>query len=259
MKLLYPSNPFQPKAPDESYEEEYAAAIACGFEVRLFSYEDFLAGSFKPRPALEPMDMICYRGWMLTPSEYEALHGCIGKCGASMITTPEAYTHCHYLPSWYPLLAKYTPTTHIYSESEDIVSKVIEHGWTGCFLKDYVKSLSTAGGSLITDIRTIPEVIAKMKKYRGQIEGGVCVREVEPFVAETEMRHFVVRGVPYASEGEVPEIVLNAATTVGSPFFSVDTIQRADGQLRIIELGDGQVSDRKSWAATEFIKLLSCL
>lgn len=256
MKLLYPNDPFQPKLPDEIYLEEYEAAVAAGLNVALFSYEEFLAGTFKARPLLEDQGMVCYRGWMLSVADYERLCASVQKTGAQMLTPPGAYQLCHYLPSWYPKLAEYTPVTHCFSETDDVASAIRSLGWTGCFLKDYVKSLSTDGGSLIIDLDTIPEVIAKMRKYRGQIEGGLCAREIEDFIPETEQRHFVFRGTPHSLEGDVPEIVSIAAKKIDSPFFSVDTIQTKDGRRRIVELGDGQVSDRKAWSAERFVEIL---
>lgn len=256
MKLLYPSDPFQPKSADEIYLEEYEAAVAAGSPVALFSHEEFLMGSFKPRPHLEPGDEICYRGWMLSPTDYVRLCDQIQRVGAIPLTSSAAYELCHYLPRWYPLLSDFTPATYFYSESDDVASALCILGWTGCFLKDYVKSLSTDGGSLVTDLNEIPAVVAKLKKYRGQIEGGLCARQIEDFIPDSEMRHFIFRGTIYSLRDDVPEVVRTAAQKVNSPFFCVDTICRSDGQVRIVELGDGQVSDRKLWPAAQLIKIL---
>jgi hypothetical protein len=173
-----------------------------------------------------------------------------------MLTSPEQYELCHHLPRWYPTLAEFTPETCFFRESEDVVSRLRELSWTGCFLKDYVKSLAIADGSLVRDLARIPEVIAKMKMYRGEIEGGICARRVEDFDPETEGRYFVFRGTVYSREGPVPEVVQVAARRIDSPFFTVDTIRRRDGVVRIVELGDGQVSDRKKWTAQQIIAML---
>jgi hypothetical protein len=37
----------------------------------------------------------------------------------------------------------------------------------------------------------------------------------------------------------------------------VDVAERSDGTLRIIELGDGQVSDRKHWPTARFVQMLA--
>lgn len=256
MRLLYPSNPLQPRQADETYAEEHAAAVGAGFPVSLFSFEDFGSGTFRPRPALEVGEIVCYRGWMLPPTEYGRLVSLIQQAGAVPLTSREQYELCHHLPGWYPHLREFTPETVVFAESDDIASALARRGWTGCFLKDYVKSLSTAGGSLVTDLARISEVIAKMKKFRGQIEGGLCARQIEDLDPNTEMRHFVFRGKAYSASADTPEVVRIAAQRIQSPFFSVDTIQKADGTVRIVELGDGQVSDRKSWTPDQIIKML---
>jgi ATP-grasp domain, R2K clade family 3 len=251
IQFLYPSSPLSAKQVDELYEEEYQA-ICSSFPVVLFSLESFLAGQF--RASLQNLPTL-YRGWMLSPSEYQGLYSAVNSTGATMLTSPQQYEHCHYLPKWYESLKDFTPETLFFSEQDDIESAVRQRGWSGCFLKDYVKSLSTEGGSVITDLARLPDVIARMKKYRGQIEGGVCVRRLEPFLPETEQRYFVFQGRACSSSGDIPDVVQEAVERCSSPFFSVDIIQRSDGVLRIVELGDGQVSDRKQWTCQQFVEM----
>jgi hypothetical protein len=97
-------------------------------------------------------------------------------------------------------------------------------------------------------------VVAELKSYRGDIEGGVCVRRVEDFLPETERRYFVIAGRPFSPDGggEVPDIVSVCAARVPSPFFSVDVVRRRDGVLRVVEVGDGQVSDLVGWSPAAF-------
>jgi len=79
------------------------------------------------------------------------------------------------------------------------------------------------------------------------VEGGVCIRKFEELLPETEERYFVLQGKAFARCGDVPALVNEIAGRISSPFFSVDTVFAASGELRLIELGDGQVSDRKQW------------
>jgi hypothetical protein len=99
-----------------------------------------------------------------------------------------------------------------------------------------------------------PAVIAAMREYRGEIEGGICVRRVEPFLPETEQRYFVLHKTVYAaSEGSpVPDIVRQCAERVPSKFFSFDVARRRDGVWRVVEVGDGQVSDLVGWSPKAF-------
>ena len=256
MRLLYPTSPLRPREPDELYAEEYAAAVGSGFSVSLFSYEEFMAGTFRARPAISNGDTVLYRGWMVTPAQYEQLCVQVSRFAARMLTSPEQYELCHHLPRWYPTLAEFTPETCFFRESDEVAARLRELSWTGCFLKDHVKSLAIADASLVTDLARVPEVIAKMKGSRGEIEGGICARRVEDFDHDTEDRYLVFRGTAHAREGSVPEVVKIAARRIASPFFTVDTIRRRDAVTRIVELGDGQVSDRKKWTAQQLVSIL---
>lgn len=257
MRLIYPADTFSPKVADEVYSDEFAAAQAAGLSVSIFNFEDFQAGELRLRPVIESGESVLYRGWMLSPPDYSRLHASTTACGGLPVTDLAAYTLCHHLPSWYPLLSDFTAETRVYLETADVAADLSAAGWHDCFLKDYVKSLSTDGGSLVRDLSMIPSVVAKMRKYRGQIEGGLCARRIEDYDPSSEHRYFVWRGRAFSDCGDVPELVAEVASRIQSPFFSVDVARRSDGELRIIELGDGQVSDRKHWSCESFISMLS--
>jgi hypothetical protein len=55
----------------------------------------------------------------------------------------------------------------------------------------------------------------------------------------------------------VPPLVSELAERIESPFFSVDIVEASDGQLRLIELGDGQVSSLKRWPMKAFVGMLT--
>lgn len=61
----------------------------------------------------------------------------------------------------------------------------------------------------------------------------------------------------YRPAHELPGWYADAVAELELPFVAVDFAQRRDGTWRVVELGDGQVSDRPtSTAATEFIAIL---
>ena len=130
-------------------------------------------------------------------------------------------------------------------------------GWGRFFVKDHVKSLKTSVGSIVEDPEQIEIVVSEMEKYRGFIEGGLCVRRVEDFIAGSERRYFVLNRTPYATEPGVaiPEPVIYCAEAIASPFFSVDVARRVDGVERIVEIGDGQVSDLVGWSVERFVNI----
>ncbi len=96
-----------------------------------------------------------------------------------------------------------------------------------------------------------------MQKFRGSIEGGLCVRQVEYFIPLTEKRYFIVYGKPFAPSPteEIPSIVFDCAERINSKFFSLDVVERTDGKKRVVELGDGQVSDLVGWTAERFAQM----
>ena len=256
MKFLYPSDPFDKKSPDEDYREEYEAALFAGLSCCLFSLEDFELGDFRPRPALETGASVLYRGWMLTPGKYSKLCDAIRGKGAGPLTSPEAYAHCHHLPNWYEICKEFTPQTVFLPRDTDFVQALSGLEWPGYFVKDYVKSLTTSRGSLASTPNDVAEVVGLIERHRGQIEGGVSVRRFESLAPDTEERFFVLHGEAYGRNHSAPDIVQRIADVIASPFFSADVVAATDGTLRLIELGDGQVSDRKQWPADRFVQIL---
>lgn len=81
------------------------------------------------------------------------------------------------------------------------------------------------------------------------------MRRVEEFIPESEQRYFVLNAQTHSATGDVPPIVEQCAQRIRSPFFSVDVVQRGDGVLRIVEVGDGQVSDLVGWTPDQFVSI----
>jgi hypothetical protein len=256
MHLLFPSDPINRSVVDETYREEREASRAHGITSSLFSFEDFEAGEFKPRPALTANEEVLYRGWMLTPDGYSRLDSAVTARGGALKTSPAQYRRCHYLPEWYALCADVTPETIVVPRDTDFVTVLAGKNWPAYFVKDYVKSLTTQRGSVAATPQDVAEIVSLIEQYRGTIEGGICIRKFEILLPESEERYFVLNGQAHAREGDAPPLVHELARRIDSPFFSVDVIASHTGELRLVELGDGQVSDRKKWPVERFVSLL---
>lgn len=254
--FLYPSDPLRTKRPDEFYAAEFAAVRAAGFGASVFSLEEFQAGSFVASPPL-PATTIVYRGWMLSRPDYEALVAVIVQSGADALIDTATYLSTHHLPNWYPAIADFTPETRVFAATADLIAELHSLDWPAYFIKDYVKSLKTSIGSLISTPEQATAVAAEMRRFRGTIEGGFCVRRVESFRPETEQRYFVLDSIPHSAAGPVPSIVSECAQRIRSRFFSVDVVLRTDGVLRVVEVGDGQVSDIVGWTPEQFASIFS--
>jgi hypothetical protein len=256
MYILYPCDPFNTSAVSEMYAEEREAAHRLGLGSSLFSFEDFEGGVFRARPSFTVGERVLYRGWMLSVDGYARLYGAIAAAGGVPWTSPVQYGNCHYLPEWYPLCVDVTPETIIVPSNADFVDALAGTHWEGYFVKDYVKSLTTSHGSVASTPEEVAGIVSRIESYRGAIEGGICIRRFETLRVETEERYFVLNGRAYASEGEAPALVHEIAGRIDNPFFSIDLITSQSGELRLVELGDGQVSDRKQWSPARFAAML---
>ena len=256
MHLLYPSNPFERDKPDDAYAEEYEAVQVLGLPCSLFSFESFEEGSFRARPGIPTGSIVVYRGWMLTEELYARLAEVISDAGSVMLTSVENYLSCHHMPSWVHQCKGLTPDTIVY-QNLAAVEQAPPPQWAGFFVKDYVKSLG-ASKSLVKSWGDVPRVVRELKEHRGFIEGGICVRKQVDIVGD-ESRFFVINGVPVSNDTDLPPVVYDVARRIKSPFFSVDVAALTNRTMTVIELGDGQVSDRKHWPPDVFAKLLWAL
>ncbi len=255
--FLFPSDYFHPRRVDESYLAESIALQQAGFQTAVISLESLSSDLARIYPMLTPDKNVVYRGWMLSATDYQKLVARISETGANAYTLPSVYLATHYLPNWYHLIEDLTPETHFYTVDDDLASELEQLGWERFFVKDYVKSLKTSIGSMITHPSEINLIMSEMHKFRGTIEGGICIRRLEDFIPTSERRYFVINGIVFGSDANepIPDIAIQCAGRVKSRFFSIDTIDRQDGIKRIVEIGDGQVSGLVGWSTDRFVEI----
>jgi hypothetical protein len=252
LHFLYPAFPFQLGTVDDTFMLEAEAVHNAGFSYSTLSIEDLETGDFKVRPRIPEDTIVVYRGWMLEAERYARLVAGIQSVGAQAHTDLATYLSCHHLPNWYAKIADLTPETKVFAVDADLETELRGLGWDAYFIKDFVKSLKTSIGSIVTKPEDVRVVLEEMQKFRGAIEGGIVVRRLEPIDAASERRYFVIHHQVFAPDGEIPEIVRVCAERIQSLFFSVDVVTRADGAWRVIEVGDGQVSDLVGWSPEVF-------
>ena len=195
LHFVFPAHPLERRRPDEIFGEQVEAFLAAGFTVSLIG-DDVIQEGARLRGIPERSSVV-HRGWMLTPGEYERLVAAIESVDATAFISKAEYLAAHYLPNWYPLIADFTPETRVYPIDVDIEREASRAlGWDSFFIKDYVKSLKTSVGSVVRDPSEVARVLEEMAHYRGEIEGGICVRRVEDFLPDTEKRFFVINGQP---------------------------------------------------------------
>lgn len=101
----------------------------------------------------------------------------------------------------------------------------------------------------------ITEIVKQIAHFRGEIEGGIGVRQFEKLVENSEQRYFVLNGQPFSADNHIPAIVSDIVNKISTPFFTIDVVKNSQGELRLIEIGDGQVSDIKEWAIYKLVAL----
>jgi ATP-grasp domain, R2K clade family 3 len=114
-----------------------------------------------------------------------------------------------------------------------------------------------AEAAFIPDVSDEPaawKVASRFRELREEeFAGGFVLRRFEDFVG-AEVRTWPVRGrcelvTAHPGTPDEPEDLDLAPFTrliasMGSPFITADLVKRADGTWRVVEVGDGQVSDR---------------
>lgn len=256
MRIIYAADYFKPKLADEQFRPEAQAFASEGFSLSTINVDELETGSTAPTSDLD--DTTLYRGWMLSSEVYSRLVASIENAGSRPFTTVEQYLLTHHIPNWAPRLGSLTAETVVLPNGTDFESELRALGWREFFVKDYVKSLKVSMGSRISDPGEIGALVEEMAAFRGTIEGGLCIRRVEELLAETEMRYFVINGVAHAPDGSsIPKEVEECIERIASPFFSVDVALNSKGKRRVVEVGDGQVSDTVGWDVSRFASLFT--
>jgi hypothetical protein len=277
--LLVPSDPLTPRVPDEHFVREADAARQAGLDVAVVDHDAILAGDARAALRRVPMadggQTAWYRGWMLPSAAYSRLATELGTRGVRLLTGPAAYRAAHELPGWYGMFADLTPASvwlpwkaGLTPTSADVapLAEALDGG--AGVVKDYVKSRKHEWHEAcfvadLADTAATTRVIARMVELQGDdLAGGIVVRAFEQFAPDAdgrtqEVRVWWVQGsavlttphpdAPSGTTAEVPSEVYEAVgmsvRALGASFVTTDLALRSDGVWRVIEVGDGQVSD----------------
>lgn len=279
MILLFPNDPLAPARPDEHFAPEAESAAQAGIEVRLVDHDALVGGHIDEsvRRVRSIEGQAVYRGWMVTSPQYAALAAALDARGVVLRTSPGQYQAAHELPGWHEHFAEHTaPSAWTSGGDLDAVHSLVEQlPAGGAVVKDYVKSLKHHWETAmhvadLGDDAEIRRVVSAFVEERGtDLVGGLVLRAFEDY-QPGEARTWWVDGrcalitahpdTPHI-EPDVPNRTLDAlapaVSRLGSPFITADIARRADGRHRVVEVGDGQVSDRpRSTDPTDFIRAL---
>ncbi|SNT27222.1 hypothetical protein SAMN05421812_104149 [Asanoa hainanensis] len=265
MILLVPADPLGPRRPDDHFAPEAASARAVGLDVAVVDHDALTGGGADRAVQSVPADggLAVYRGWMLRAEEYTAFAESLAARGVTLRTTPDHYRRAHELPGWYAAVAPVTPSSEWTDgwHEADFERARVSLGSGPAVLRDYSKSMK-AYWNEAAFIPDLDDAAAAWRVARRFLElrddeatGGFVLRRYERFVS-AEVRTWWVDGacVLAGAHPDTPhdlpptEADLTAVeplvASLGLPFVTADLVRRDDGVWRVVEVGDGQVSDR---------------
>jgi hypothetical protein len=272
MLLLVPSDVLRPRRPDEHFAAEAAAARAAGHDVALVDHDALAAGDDVARAVAQvPADPAAvYRGWMLSAQRYAGFATALADRGVRLRTDADQYRRGHELPGWYAALATSTPASAWTVGTDPALFHEARRslGAGAAVVRDYTKSMKhywdeAAYVPDLGDAERAWSVASRMVQLRGDdLAGGIVLRRFEQFTG-AEVRTWWVDGAcrlvtahPDTPQELPPadvevDVLEPAVAGLGLPFVTVDLVRRADGVWRVVEMGDGQVSDRPSSTPAE--------
>ncbi len=275
--VLFPCEPFDPKRIDPDFERERRAARATGFDSALIDHSGVISGKVAASVSRVPegAGAAMYRGWMLTPSQYEALHEALSARGVELVNDARQYRTAHYLPESYPWLEGHTPRSVWLKvdgapDAARLAEAAASFGDRPLVVKDYVKSQKhywheACFVPAASDLPALERVVRRFLELQGEdLNEGLVLREFVPLKTvgkhpksgmplAAELRIFWLAGQAILSHrywGDLTTFDLPLpwtelgpiAARIPSRFFTMDVAFLEDGSWTIVELGDGQVA-----------------
>ncbi|WP_307711884.1 ATP-grasp domain-containing protein [Streptomyces sp. V4I23] len=273
--VLHCRDPLDSRRVDAHFAAEAEAVRRAGGDVALLDHDTLLAGDADAAVARVPQGLggVWYRRWMMPSETYSALAEALRRRGAELLTAPDRYRSAHELPGWYATFGDVTPASvwHPAPPAADPVPPPGELAALAARLpagpavvKDYVKSRKDAWDEAcyvpdLADGAGVRRVVARFADLQGEyLTGGIVLRAFEPFADRgeppAELRVWWLDGEPRLvtphpdsphRSGPEPELghIAPAVRAPGCRFVTTDVALRTDGVWRVVEVGDGQVSD----------------
>ena len=275
--LLVPCDPLDRRRPDPHWAPERDAARELGWSTALVDHDAIERGrtdravrwlTAHDEPAI-------YRGWMVNAEMYQEFAAACAEVGVRLRTGGAAYGEAHELPGWVDLFDRLGAETVWSSggpETLDVLAARLGAG--PAIIRDHVKSAKAYWDEAtfipdVADRERLHRVARRFIEIRDEaFTGGLVLRRFERYTSK-EVRTWWVGGQCrlVTAHPDTPDALPDAfeppaglAAAVGrhpSPFCTVDLALRDDGVWRVIELGDGQVSDRPT--STPAAELLAAI
>lgn len=282
--ILFLTDLLDPKAPDFEYTKEYQAAKKY-FSVGLIDQQQLFEKNTVTLNCQITQDTVyIYRGWMLKPGLYAKLVNFIQSRGGKMLNDLAEYEATHLLPNWATTGQNQLKTRWTSDLSDASIRQLLQQFSGAVTIKDFVKSRKYEWDEAFyipatSDTAHALQVVHNfIERQRTELVGGLVMREFielkslgEHPKSHTpifeEYRVFYLNNAPltiinYWTEEKItlsPEdqkLIQLAGKQISSNFCTIDFARKANGQLIIMEMGDGQVSGLQDYDKGTFYKLL---
>jgi hypothetical protein len=270
--IVFCSDPLHPHRVDEHFAAEAEAVRAAGGTVALIDHDALLRGDTDAAVHRVPQNLgpAWYRGWMITTGRYQDVSRALAARGCRLLVCPDDYRRAHELPGWYHTFAEVTPPSvwmptepNVVPSTDDLATLVAPFGTGAAMLKDYVKSRKHDWDEAcylpdLTDVTAVQRVVGRFVQLLDDfLAGGIVVRAFEPFITSGpdggEARVWWLDGHPIliGAHPDTPDRqpqpdlthIQPLVAALGCRFITTDLARRTDGAWRVVEVGDGQVSD----------------
>lgn len=282
--ILFLTDLLDPKAPDFEYTKEYQAAKKY-FSVGLIDQQQlFEKNTVTLNCEITQNTVYIYRGWMLKPGLYAKLVNFIQNRGGKMLNDLAEYEATHLLPNWATTGQNQLKTRWTSDLSDASIRQLLQQFSGAVTIKDFVKSRKYEWDEAFyipttSDTPHALQVVHNFIERQGnELVGGLVMREFielkslgEHPKSHTpifeEYRVFYLNNAPltiinYWTEEKITlspkdkKLIQLAGKQISSNFCTIDFARKANGQLIIMEMGDGQVSGLQDYDEGPFYKLL---
>jgi len=272
--VLFCADPLNPRRVDDHFAAQADAVRAAGGTVGLIDHDALTRGDADAAVRRLPSGLgpVWYRGWMVDADRYGDLASALADKDGELVVPQEFYRRAHELPGWYGTFANLTPRS-VWMASPagvvppparlaELVAPLLDT--TGgarrsAVVKDFVKSRKHEWHEAcfvpsLDETDELHAVVARMVELQeDSLAGGIVVRAFEAFDRDGEARVWWLDGEPVlvTPHPDTPDLprepdlsgVATPVRALGCRFVTTDLARRTDGTWRVVEVGDGQVSD----------------
>lgn len=261
--LIYPASPLDPRAAEEHFEAEWSRLARA--PMRYDADDERLIPGARDLEG----ETLLYRGWILTPLQYARLAGLVERRGGRLLVSPEGYAASQFGTTWFGAAAGLTPATEVlrYGATHDDVLAAYDRvaarvgGGAGqrAVLKGVSKSLKHEWDTAmyVPDRSRVAAVVDAFRERVAEHEEPLLLLRAYEEWRPGELRVFwaenaAVSVAPHPQTPDAPSpegleaflrVLAPVVAGLKAGLVTTDLTRSAAGDWRLVEVGNGQVSE----------------